>query len=132
MTSRTNAVRILFLFTAFLASATPSHAQAPQWQETCNSYCSGNVRIHECDFYDGGFGTIEDASSVCDWWECIGTVNCDGGTENAAVHYGNWCSTRALQQGDYNPWFGQWGCGGYDGTAEGSFYCSYTDNNNCP
>ncbi len=135
MLTRTTVLRVLFLFTAFLMHGQPSYAQYPSFQTDCNSYCSGERYIHECEFYDSGNGTVNDAGSVCDLvGECIyGGLTCfyPGQTEIAGAHFDAWCGTAALGAGDYNPWFVMGGCIGYDGTAEGSFYCSYTDVATC-
>lgn len=128
MNARHTAVRVLFLFVVMLVQGRPSFAAAPDFQEDCNEYCSMGVRVHECTFADWGYGSGYDASSVCNSIECY-IVVCTSETELDPLSYyrglcGGW-ATGAGQQGQ--EWFSNYSCSGYDGTAEGAFYCSYLD-----
>ena len=90
--TRTNAIRLLFLFTAFLAYERPLQAYAePDWYEQCDSHCEGHIMVTECAFWDVGYGTGAEAGSVCSWFEC-GTVNCTPDTQLPYPYYESMCS----------------------------------------
>lgn len=102
----TKLLRLVFLTVAFVAYWRVSFAD-PYWFQDCNSYCTGEIRVHECNFYDFNF------SSTC---------------QEAEDHYQSWCDSAAY--GEY-PWFVMGYCFDWGGGATGSFYCSYSDPNTC-
>ena len=87
--------------------------------------------VTECAFWDVGYGTGAEAGSVCSWFEC-GTVNCTPDTQLPYPYYESMCSGWAHGAGVGGTEYLNFpSCWGYDGTAEGSFYCSYMDVANC-
>ena len=131
MVTRTTALRVLFLFTAFLAYSRPSDAAEADWYEQCNSHCEGHIMVTECDFWDVGYGNGYDAGSVCSFFECL-TINCTGSTETPYPYYEAMCSGWAHGAGVGGTEYVNFpACWGYDGAVEGSFYCSYMDVANC-
>jgi len=131
MTSRTNALRVLFLFAAFLAYARPSLASGASWDVECNSYCDATVMINDCFFRDLAGGSP--ATSVCGSFDCF-YESCDGSTEYANPMADSWCAGAAAAVGQpYNYWMPSiYGCDPGSGAASGYFYCSYEDYVNCP
>lgn len=129
MITRTTALRVLFLFIAFLSYPRLSHATEPSWDQSCNSHCEGDTIVHECYFWDGSSGNEWDASSVCAWFECLYSVQCTTDTQLPYPNYEALCHSWANGQVE---WVTFPSCGGYDGTVEGEMYCSYPDLQSCP
>ena len=129
MLTRTTAIRVLFLFTAFLAYAQPSAAAPADFHMECDSHCEGGYQIMDCGFADFGYGDGWDAGSICSPVECF-TIGCSWDTSRADLWAEAACDDLA---GAYHSTksFHMTGCLGYDGTAEGSFYCSFYDPADC-
>lgn len=124
----TNVVRIAFLILMLVAYSSPVLAvYYPDWQEDCNSSCQGGVRVHECIFEDVSGAPSTDPSSVCHPFDCGIFVNCTPTTDAASERYSAMCAGWAGGVGQNGlEWYNQQ-CWLNEGTAEGSFYCSYND-----
>ena len=113
--------RILILFVAAVLYAKPALASA--LYVSCNTYCSGSVRIHECYFED------EHAEEPNNPFTCYGWP--PYWYQTTYIKANNWCANQASAAGSGGlEWFSTFSCS--DGTpAVGNFYCSY-DDDNCP
>jgi hypothetical protein len=130
MRTANGGIRLLFVLVTFLAYTRDIHAASPYWNEYCDEYCQGSVKVHDCTFADEGFGTAINAGSVCDFWgECVyGGVSCYPDTEIAPESYASVCAGWADAAGSHGlEWYVMDSCSGGDGTAEGTFYCSHPD-----
>jgi hypothetical protein len=99
-----NIVRVVFLVVAIFSYTQTT--QAAEWRLYCNSYCSGYVRINDCQFWDDDFGGYYDTCT------------------EAEAFFENLCEQSAWP---YYAWGGIYNCDENGGNPAGMYYCSYED-----